>query len=151
MVKYIHRCGRGGIGRLGGFRFLCESVQVRVQSPAPLEKGRLRPSFFCWYGNRTRTHLNPDVRWTSGATSSKTGGILTFAQSANGNRVLSPAPIEKGRLRSSFFCWYGNRTRTHLNPDVRWTVPGFRLDGNHSLISSSPVICTGLRVNNAIT
>ena len=28
-------CGRGGIGRLGGFRFLCESVQVRVLSPAP--------------------------------------------------------------------------------------------------------------------
>ena len=28
-------CGRGGIGRLGGFRFLCVSVQVRVLSPAP--------------------------------------------------------------------------------------------------------------------
>ena len=28
-------CGHGGIGRLGGFRFHCESVQVRVLLPAP--------------------------------------------------------------------------------------------------------------------
>ena len=28
-------CGRGGIGRLIGFRFQRESVQVRVLSPAP--------------------------------------------------------------------------------------------------------------------
>ena len=29
------QCGHGGIGRLGGFRFHCESVQVRVLLPAP--------------------------------------------------------------------------------------------------------------------
>ena len=28
-------CGHGGIGRLGGFRFHCDSVQVRVLLPAP--------------------------------------------------------------------------------------------------------------------
>ena len=33
--RYKRICGRGGIGRLGGFRFLCESVQVRVLSSAP--------------------------------------------------------------------------------------------------------------------
>ena len=31
-------CGHGGIGRLGGFRFHCESVQVRVLLPAPTKK-----------------------------------------------------------------------------------------------------------------
>ena len=28
-------CGHGGIGRLGGFRFHCFGVQVRVLLPAP--------------------------------------------------------------------------------------------------------------------
>ena len=33
--RYKKICGHGGIGRLGGFRFHCESVQVRVLLPAP--------------------------------------------------------------------------------------------------------------------
>ena len=40
-------CGHGGIGRLGGFRFHCESVQVRVLLPAPKRNGRQKPPVFC--------------------------------------------------------------------------------------------------------
>ena len=36
-------CGHGGIGRLGGFRFHCESVQVRVLLPAPTKKNLCLP------------------------------------------------------------------------------------------------------------
>ena len=44
-------CGRGGIGRLGGFRFLCESVQVRVLSPAP---NQYNPNLVFLSGRRVR-------------------------------------------------------------------------------------------------
>ena len=46
--KITAQCGRGGIGRLGGFRFLCVSVQVRVLSPAPINKGRQKPPLIYW-------------------------------------------------------------------------------------------------------
>ena len=46
-------CGHGGIGRLGGFRFHCESVQVRVLLPAP-RKGRPEGLPFLGVANRTR-------------------------------------------------------------------------------------------------
>lgn len=67
-------CGHGGIGRLGGFRFHCESVQVRVLLPAPIIKGGALASPFI-IGNRyrTRTDLNATVQWTVAATSSKAG------------------------------------------------------------------------------
>ena len=54
-------------------------------------------------------------------------------------RVRSPAPKKERPTGLSFFgANEGDRTRTHLNATVRWTVAGFRLDGNHSLILSSP-------------
>ena len=43
-------------------------------------------------GDRTRTHLNGNVRWTFPAASSKTGSFLDFPQSGKCNRVRSPAP-----------------------------------------------------------
>ena len=39
-AKKFHICGCGGIGRLIGFRFQRESVQVRVLSSAPNKKGK---------------------------------------------------------------------------------------------------------------
>ena len=61
-------CGRGGIGRLGGFRFLCESVQVRVLSPAPKKEGAKAPSFLVRTVDSKRAALpqarQQRVRWT---------------------------------------------------------------------------------------
>ena len=75
-------CGRGGIGRLGGFRFLCESVQVRVLSPAPnIKEGAIAPSLIFMSGkDGTRTHRSGTVRWTVPATSANTGGYHNFRQ-----------------------------------------------------------------------
>ena len=79
MIKWPGNiCGHGGIGRLGGFRFHCESVQVRVLLPAPNKKERLCLSFL--FGrHRTRTHVYASVRLTLAATSSKTGGYIYFS------------------------------------------------------------------------
>ena len=44
--RYNSICGHGGIGRLGGFRFHCESVQVRVLLPAPKKERPKGLSFF---------------------------------------------------------------------------------------------------------
>ena len=46
-------------------------------------------SFF-FGGNRTRTHLNADVRWTSAATSSKTGGYYDFLSPLRKKMQSSP-------------------------------------------------------------
>ena len=57
--------GHGGIGRLGGFRFHCESVQVRVLLPAPTKKSPLR-ALFCW--SDSAAGLEPtSMQYPSGA------------------------------------------------------------------------------------
>ena len=53
-------------------------------------------------------------------------------------RVRSPAPKRSIPNRGASF-WYRRRTRTYLNAAVRWTVARSRLDGNDTLIHSSPV------------
>ena len=62
--RYKRICGHGGIGRLGGFRFHCESVQVRVLLPAPKQRHPEGCLLFLISIRRTRTHLNGTVRWT---------------------------------------------------------------------------------------
>ena len=57
-------------------------------------------------------------------------------------RVLLPAPIKK-HPGGVFFYWYGQqRTRTHLNATLRWSVAIRRLDAGCSMIESSPVART---------
>ena len=60
--------GHGGIGRLGGFRFHCESVQVRVLLPAPNQynPNQIFPvgdgfGLFVFFGRFEETHFRNGV------------------------------------------------------------------------------------------
>ena len=52
-------------------------------------------------------------------------------------RARSPVPKRGYPIRGILFLNIG-RARTHLNATVRWTVARHRLDGDDTLISSSP-------------
>ena len=118
-------CGHGGIGRLGGFRFHCESVQVRVLLPAP-RKGRPEGLPFLGAGNRTRRGRHRQRRGKKHACdmffargrvhgtltaagravgsvsygSQPTSGniVISVSTGENANRVLSPAPNSRPLL-----------------------------------------------------
>ena len=49
---------------------------------------------------------------------------------------------KKGTHLGAFLCGLRNRTRTHLNGTVRWTVPRRRLDDADTIVKSSPVART---------
>ena len=72
-----------------------DSVPVRVRSPAPSKRERLLPLSFALWRERIRTHLTPDVRWTSGPPVQKLVASIIFfsARKENVNRVRSPASI----------------------------------------------------------
>ena len=62
-------------------------------------------------------------------------------------KVIGSSPISSTKKEAhpvgcaSFLIWT-IRTRTHLNATVQWTVAEFRLDGIHTLMSSSPISST---------
>ena len=70
----LAQLARASAWRAEGHRF--ESYIVH-QIKKTIQKDGL--FYLVRYG--TRTHLNADVRWTSAATSSKTGGYISFLQS----------------------------------------------------------------------
>ena len=108
-VRMNRLCGHGGIGRLGGFRFHCESVQVRVLLPAPRkERPRWGRSFLMYEGNR----LEPIYmrRGRAPPAAARRSGSSIFAFGENANRVLLPAPRkERPRWGRSFLMYEGNR------------------------------------------
>ena len=56
----------------------------KVIGSSPISSTKKKPHLLVWFfflADWTRTHLNADVRWTSAATSSKTGGYLNSFES----------------------------------------------------------------------
>ena len=64
---------------------------------APSKRERLLPLSFALWRERTRTHLTPDVRWTSGPPVQKLVASIIFfsARKENVNRVRSPARLRE--------------------------------------------------------
>ena len=81
-------CGHGGIGRLGGFRFHCESVQVRVLLPAPNKTERSFDLSFLFGTIRTRTHLYATCQWQVAVRRSRRRTLLIY------NRIPHPLPLD---------------------------------------------------------
>ena len=126
--------------------------------------------FFIWYDIRcrTRTHLNADVRWTSAATSSKTGGFLNLFESyivyteipnfLKASQQSSGLPsdfegLSHGLKRvhrtlfaslcsADLFVAYAIGNETHLNATCRWQVArcGSRPHRHHNLFESYIVL-----------
>ena len=59
------------------FEFMDRVKQIRIPHPLP-KNTQPHPWLGVFYLVGIRTHLNADVRWTSAATSSKTGGFFDF-------------------------------------------------------------------------
>ena len=82
----------------GPLRPPVQKLVATIMYSSPISSTKRTPSFrmeFFFYlvSGRTRTHLNADVRWTSAATSSKTGGNRHFRpfRGENANRARPPA------------------------------------------------------------
>ena len=81
-------CGCGGIGRLGGFRFLCVSVQVRVLSPAPKRRAPFGVLFFGMEAGLEPTFMR------------QSGGLPLDSGSTESTPLFSPPPGEKMQIES---------------------------------------------------
>ena len=66
MTRLQATCGRGGIGRLGGFRFLWLSRAGSSPVARTKNRGTLQgcPYFWCGKSGRIRTNENATVQWT---------------------------------------------------------------------------------------
>ena len=113
--------GHGGIGRLGGFRFHCESVQVRVLLPAPDKKTVTERWLFFYLrvGSRTRTHLNASVRGTLACRRLDGGNTIIFFP-AGRKCISSPvARTNKGNSEWYIRCSLYFLLLSGLEPQVR--------------------------------
>ena len=80
LIGHISRCD-GMVDVVDSKSTAGDSVPVRVRSPAPSKRERLLPLSFALWRERTRTHLTPDVRWTSGPPVQKlVASIIFFPQ-----------------------------------------------------------------------
>ena len=114
--------GRGGIGRLIGFRFQRVSVQVRVLSPAPIKRGH-SASFFIGAGGRLEPiNCNSPVDCCL----PPAGWRQLHTRRSRGHRVLSPASIEYCSNGVSLFLVLA-RTRTYQ----------MQMPGGHLLAAAS--------------
>jgi len=75
--------------------------------------------WFFFLCNRTRTHLNADVRWTSACRRLDGGNTIIFFRFSERKCKSSPVVSTKKPHHMVWFFFLCNRTRTHLNADVR--------------------------------
>ena len=85
--------------------------QVRVLLSPPKNKSHPKGWLLFFARYRTRTHLNADVRWTSAATSSKTGGFFTFCP--KGKKAIESCCLHQKETTpyGVVFLFGGNKTQ----------------------------------------
>ena len=94
----------------------CNRVLLSVCRKREAPKGVV---FFFAVANGSRTHLNADVRWTSAATSLKTGGYYDFL-----------SPLRK-KMQSSPVVSTARRAAQPIIRNVSGVLDGRLCEGNH--------------------